>query len=528
VRQLLTESVTLSLAGGGLGVLLAVWGVRAMTGSILSNAENPFPFAVEPDWRALAFTLAISILTGLLFGLAPALRSTRLSLASALKENASTLPGGGMPSKRRWHLDRALVVVQVGLSMIVLVGAALMVRTLENLHNLNPGFDTRNVLLFGIDPTLEKYTDAQIQSLYRNLQEQISALPGVTSVSYSSNALLSGGLWTSDVHVVGRPQKTTEEVDMLATGPDFLHTLRIPLLEGRAFSAEDFVQADQAAASGNSPQPTATPAALSGAGKPSPGVGPPIPVLVNAAFVHHYFATQNPLGEMLDQGDSESTSGDSAVGKPNSRHWQIVGVIGDTKDESLRREIHPSVYVPLTGGGADFEVRTAANPSTLVPTVREIAKRLDNNLPLFRVRTQTESIESLVTQERVIARLASFFGVLALLLACVGLYGLLSYEVARRTREIGIRLSLGAERRDVTRLVVMRGMSLTALGVGAGAVGGLALTRVLSSLLYDVKATDWPTYLFVALLLAGVALLASYIPAWRAARVDPMVALRYE
>jgi ABC-type antimicrobial peptide transport system permease subunit len=194
----------------------------------------------------------------------------------------------------------------------------------------------------------------------------------------------------------------------------------------------------------------------------------------------------------------------------------------------LRREIHPAVYVPLTGGGAHFEVRTASSPSAFVPAVRDLAKRLDSNLPLFQVRTQTETIESLVTQERVIARLASFFGVLALLLACIGLYGLLSYEVARRTREIGIRLSLGAERRDVTRLVVMRGMRLTALGAAAGVVGGMVLTRVLSSLLYDVKPTDWPTYLCVALLLAGVALLASYIPAWRAARVDPMVALRYE
>ena len=529
VRQLLTESVTLSLAGGALGVLFASWGVRVMTSSaLLASADNPFPFAVEPDWRAFAFTLSISLLTGILFGLAPALRSARLSLTPALKENASTLPGGGMQAGRRWHLDKALVVVQVGLSMIVLVGAGLMVRTLQNLHSINPGFDTRNVLLFGINPTLEKYTDSQIQSLYRNLQDRLAALPGVISASYSSDALLSGSLWTSDVHVEGQPQKATEEVDMLATGPDFLKTMRIPLLEGRTFTTADFDLAAQAAASGESPQQTASPSGVLSAAKASAAASSPIPVLVNAAFVHHFFANQNPLGKLLTQGDSEDTSGNSAVGKPKVRRWEIVGIVGDTKYSVMRREIHPAVYVPLTGGGAYFEVRTALDPSSLVPAVRDLVMRLDSNLPLFYVHTQRESIESLMTQERVIARLASFFGLLALLLACVGLYGLLSYEVTRRTREIGIRISLGAERRDVARLIVMRGMRLTAAGVCAGTAGGLALTRILSSLLYDVRPTDWPTYSLVALLLAGVAFLASYIPAWRAARVDPMVALRYE
>ncbi len=417
VRQLLTESVTLSLAGGTLGVLFAYWGVRAITAFILGNADNPFPFVVEPDWRALTFTLAISLLTGILFGIAPALRSTRLSLAPALKENASTLPGG-MHAGRQWHLEKALVVVQVGLSMIVLVGAGLMVRTLENLHRINPGFDTRNVLLFGINPTLEKYSDSQIQSLYHNVQDQIAALPGVISVSYSSHALLSGSLWTSDIHVEGQPEKT-EEVDMLATGPDFLKTLRIPLLGGRTFTLADFDEAAQATASGGSPQQAAHPMAVSAGVKSSAGVGPPIPVLVNAAFVHHYFANQNPLGKLLSQGDSDNASGDSGVGKRKTR-WEIVGIVGDSKNTFLSREIHPAVYVPLTGGGAHFEVRSAVNPSALVPAVRDLAKRIDSNLPLFAVRTQSESIEGLVRDQRVIAFLASFFGLLALLLACVG------------------------------------------------------------------------------------------------------------
>ena len=217
------------------------------------------------------------------------------------------------------------------------------------------------------------------------------------------------------------------------------------------------------------------------------------------------------------------------MGRPKSPRWEIVGYSGRYEGQrSCAAKFILPFYVPLTGGGAHFEIRTALNPSILVPTVRELAKHLDSNLPLFAVQTQSESIEGLVTQERMIARLASLFGLLALLLACVGLYGLLSYEVTRRTREIGIRIALGAERRKVIALIIMRGISLTVLGVVAGAAAGLVVTRVLSSLLYDVKPNDWPTYLFVALLLIGVALMASYIPARRAAKVDPMVALRYE
>jgi predicted permease len=525
VRQLLTESVTLSLAGGALGTLLAYWGVHAMTGYILGNASNPFPFAVQPDSRALAFTLSVSFLTGIVFGLAPALRSTRLNLTSALKENTSMLPDEGRPGGRRWHLEKTLVVVQVGLSMIVLIGAGLMVRTLENLHSINPGFDTRNVLLFGIDPKLQGYSGAQVQRLYRNLQDQIAELPGVISVSYSSDTLLSGGLWTEDVHVEGQPLKTTEQVDMLAIGPRFLKTLRIPLLEGRTFNAADFEEAAQAS---TSVDPQRDAASNMAASKSSASVGPSIPVLVNVAFVNHYFANQNPLGRTITQGNSQDTSGGSEVGKPRTPSWEIVGVVGNTKDLDLRREIHPGVYVPLTSGGAHFAIRTAVEPAALIPAVRDLANRLDSNVPLFAVQTQSESIDSLVMQERVIARLAGFFGLLALLLACVGLYGLLSYEVTRRMREIGIRMSLGAKRRDVTRLILTRGMKLALAGVCAGAFGGLALTRVLSSLLYGVKPTDWPTYLCVSLLLCCVALLASYIPAYRATKVDPMVALRHE
>ncbi len=526
VRQLLTESMMLSLAGGAFGVLFAYWGIQATTSLLLANPDRPFPFVLGPDWRVLAFTISISLITGILFGLAPAFRSTRLDLTPALKENASTLPGGDVQAGRRFRMGNALVVVQVALSVVVLIGAGLLVRTLQNLHSINPGFDTQNVLLFSIDPTLEKYQDSQIQNLYRNLQEQLAALPGVISVSYSSPALLSGSSWTSTMHVEGQPENATGEMDGVAAGPDFFKTMRIPLIGGRFFVSQDFQQG--AAAAAKPPEESAK------AQRPSAGAGapaaprPPIPVLVNQTFVRKYLPDQNPLGKRITQGDSSGSNSDTTVGKPKSKAWEIIGVAGDTKYNNLRRDIHPTVYVPLTRGGAVFEVRTASNPTALISAVRDVAKRLDSNLPLFAVRTQTESIERLLTQERVIAHLGSFFGLLALLLACVGLYGLLSYEVARRTREIGIRVALGANRGQVTKLIINPAVKMTVTGVVIGVVGGLALTRVLSSLLYDVKPTDLTTYLAVSALLSGVALLASYIPARRATKVDPMVALRYE
>lgn len=528
VRQLLTESVTLSLGGGALGVLFAFWGVDALTAMMVSNPERPFPFAVGPDWRVLAFTISISLLTGILFGLAPAWRSTRLDLTPALKENSQTLPGRENRPGRWFHLGKALVVIQVALSMIVLVGAGLLVRTLQNLRSINPGFDTSNLLLFGINPTLAKYPDSKIQNLYRELQARLAALPGVTSVSYSSDALLSGGLWTSDLHVEGQPEKSTEEVDMLATGPDFLKTLHIPLVGGRTFTSADFQQAAQAAAVENASQEASKPQTPANqAGTPTPGP-PPIPVLVNQTFVGKYFAGQNPLGKRLTQGDSSHTSGDSTVGKPPSKSWEIIGVAGDTKYSDLRRAVYPAVYVPVTGGGASFELRMASNPAAIIPAVRKTVNDTDSNLPIFNISTQSQHVDELLTQERVIARLATLFGLLALLLACVGLYGLLSFEVARRTREIGIRMALGAERQDVLRRVAGEGIRVAVIGLAMGIAGGLALTRFLSSLLFGLKPTDLTTFAGVSVILMGVALLACYIPARRATKVDPMVALRYE
>jgi predicted permease len=525
VRQLLTESVLLSLVGGALGILFAFWGVQAITAVIMAGSKGPFPFVVEPDWRVLAFVAAVSVSAGILFGLAPALRSTNLELTPALKENFSTHPEGA----RRFHLGNVLVTLQAALSIIALIGAGLLVRTLENLRNVNPGFDTRNILIFGIDPTLEKYTEPQIQNLYRELRERFNALPGVITTSYSSDALLSGGLWTEEVRVEGQPKEAKTNVDMLAAGPDFFKTMRIPLLEGQMFEPEDFYVAEQASAPPETSQKAASAPAASNPAEPSAALSPPIHVLVNARFVHQFFPKMNPLGRQLTEGGSSGASGSGvAVGEPKSKRWQIVGVVGDAKYNSVHREIHPTVYVPLTGGGAHFELRTATDPAALIPAVREVVKRVDNNLPVFRVKTQKESIEQLLEKPRVIAQLSTFFAALALVLGCIGLYGLISYEVARRTREIGIRMALGAERSDVLRMVVGQGIKLTLIGVGVGVACALALTRFLASLLYGVKPTDPFTFIAVSLILIAVALLACYIPARRASKVDPMVALRYE
>ena len=525
VRQLLTESVLLALVGGVLGILFAVWGVHAITAVIMTGSKDPFPFVVQPDWRVLAFMAVVSVLAGILFGLAPALRSTKLDLAPVLKENFSTHPEGA----RRFHLGNVLVTVQAALSIIALIGAGLLVRTIENLRNVNPGFDTRNILIFGIDPTLEKYTEPQIQNLYRELRERFNALPGVISTSYSSDALLSGGLWTEDLHVEDQPKGMKTEVDMLAAGPDFFKTMRIPLLEGRMLAPEDFSLPVQAAESSESSQKAASAPTPSAPTKSSAALTPPIHVLVNARFVHEFFPKTNPLGRQLTEGGSSGASGSGvAVGEPKSKRWQIVGVVGDAKYSSVNREIHPTVYVPLTGGGAHFELRTATDPAALVPAVREVVRRADSNLPIFGVKTQTESIERLLSKPRMIAQLSTFFAGLALVLACIGLYGLISYEITRRTREIGIRMALGAEKSDVLRMVVGQGIKLALIGVAIGIAGALALTRFLSSLLYGVKPTDPLTFVAVSLILIAVALLACYIPARRAAKVDPMVALRYE
>jgi len=529
IRQLLTESVLLAVAGGALGVLVAVWGVDAIATLLSNGSDQPFPFAVAPDWRVLLFTLAITFLTGILFGLAPSLRGSRVDLTPSLRESASSLPGAAAHTGRRFHLGDALVVAQVVLSMVVLVGAGLLVRTLGNLRGINPGFDAQNVLLFGLDPVLAGYTDQQTQQLYSNLQQRFAALPGVISVSYSEDALLDGGWSAGSVHVDGAPPKQYANTGELPVGLNFFSTMRIPILAGRSFTSADFAAAaatnaaqkarDAAAENANPASSPATPSptALDEACYQSA----PVPLVVNESFARKYLENKNPVGLHMGNADRGNI--------PNpGPGYTIVGVVGDTKYAQLRRKTAPIIFLPLVSNSAHFELRIAANPTTLVKNVREIVLQAGNNLPLTDVRTQTEQIDQILFQERLMSRLSSFFAALALVLACIGLYGLLSYEVARRTRELGIRVALGAHHRDLSRLVIGQGILLALIGAAIGIAAAVGVTRFMSAMLYDVRANDPLTMVAVAALLILVAFAACYIPARRAMKVDPMVALRYE
>jgi predicted permease len=540
-RQLLTESVLLSVLGGLLGVVLAYWGVRIVAALISGGSAEDFDFhfRVTPDMRILVFTTGVSILTGILFGLAPAWQATRVDLTPALKETSGSLARILHAGKGRLSIGNALVVVQVALAIVVLAGAGLLVRTLQNLKNLNPGFDTHNILLFGIDPALAGYKTGQIQDLYQNLQKEFSALPGVTSVSYSDRALLSGGYSRGDFSIEGRPDRV--DLDRMFVGANFFETMRIPLLLGRTFNPADFTNSIDVSpvsatpglsnghfASDKDTSPVIPTTGQSNATIPA-AVSPTIPVIVNQRFVQAYCAKQNPLGIILSH---KGLSGSSAVGvsadKSTSNEYQVVGVVGDTKYQTLRAEIRPTIYIPKNGGGARFELRAAVSPESLLPAVRSLVARHDADLPLFRIRTESEEIDQQLSQERALARLSGFFGVLALLLACTGLYGLLAYDVTRRTREIGIRMALGAQQHDVLRLVIGRGIVLAIFGTLAGIAGAFGITRFLGTLLFGVRPIDPPTFAGVAILLLLVALAACYIPARRAMRVDPMEALRHE
>ncbi len=522
-RQLLTESLVLATTGGVLGILVAVWGVRALTNLISSGLDQPFLFVIAPDWRVLAFTSAVTLATGILCGLAPSFRSARADLTQSLRENASSIPGGASQGGRRVRLSDALVVAQVALSIVVLVGAGLLVRTLHKLQTLDPGFDTRNVLLFGIHPSLAGYTNRQTVQLYQQLQERFAALPGVMSASYSEDALLSQSWSADNVHLDGAPPKSNANTATLRVGPDFFRTMRIPVLAGRAFTAADFASAEATNAAVTAAAETAAsgnPAKAAPAKTELPPAS--VPVLVNQAFAGKYFPNQDPVGRRMGNAQEDEPAMCPQPG------YLIVGIAADTKYARLRRDIAPTMFLPQVGNSAHFELRTAGDPIALVRQVRAIVSQADNNLPLSDVRTQSQQIEQTLHQERLTSRLSSFFAFLALMLACIGLYGLLSYEVARRTRELGIRMALGAQKRELMQLVVRRGLLLALAGAVIGIGTAMAVTRLMAVFLYGVHPYDPATFASAGILLVLVALAACSIPARRAMRVDPLVALRYE
>ena len=487
VRQLLTESLMLAVAGGGLGILFAYWGARSLAEFLASSGEGAWEINVNIDPRMLAFTVGISCLVGVFSGLAPALRGSGVDLIPALKQRGSDSKRSTRGRERRFGLGAALVVAQVAVSILVLAGAGLLVRTLVNLRSANTGFDARNILLFDIDARLSGDKGSKLGNLYRDIQTRLAGVPGVLSASYSSTTLLSGAEMTTTFRITDALAQSGINVAELPVGPDFFQTMRIPALTGRTFLAADYENS-----------------------------GKPQPMVINQSLARRFFGERKPLGRLLSEGDTKTPD------------YEVVGIVADTKYDSLRKEVAPTAYLPMGPQPGSFEIRAAVNPRAFIPTVRQVLAELDSNLVLLNAKTQIEQIDQGLYQERLLANLSSLFAALALALACIGLYGLLSYEVTRRTHEIGVRMAMGAEQRKVLLLVVGKGIALAVFGITAGIAAALGVTRYLEAMLYGVKPIDPGTFLCVATLLLGVAVAACYIPARRATKVDPMVALRYE
>jgi predicted permease len=439
------------------------------------------------------------VLTGILIGLAPALRATRLDLTPALKEANPTLGG----TRHRWlSLRNSLVVSQIALSLVLLIGAALFVRTLVNLEHVNAGFDRRNLLLFGLDGTQSGYQGDRLKSFYQEVQDRLASLPGVLSVGSSDMTLVGGIYMSQGITIPGYPAKAGETITprFFHVGPGFFETMGMRTLLGRPIDRRDLQTAPKVA-------------------------------VINQAMARRYFPGHDPIGRQFTLGGS----------KKKENLIEIVGVTEDAKYVNLREAGEATVFLPyLQSGvwGMNFELRTAANPLDLAPSVRRVVQSLDKGLPLTGAKTQTEQIDESLFQERLFARLSTLFGLLALLLACVGVYGVMAFAVHARTNEIGIRLALGAGRGSVLGLFVRESLALSTVGIAFGVAGALVLARAFSgvlesarptsSLLYGLRANDPATFVSASLALAAVTLLACCIPARRATKIDPLVALRYE
>jgi predicted permease len=489
-RQLLTESMLLSAIGGVLGLLFARWGTQGLL-ALMSRGENQMILDVKPDWKVLLFTLAASVLTGILFGLAPALRAARVDLAPAMKESASNISEG-----RRGHfLGESLVVAQISASLVLMIGAGLFVRTLENFERKDLGFDQKNLLTFGVDPTRAGYKGSRLLNFYQQLLERVQALPGVQSATLIENVPLSNWSNNGDITMEGSKQNApNNHLRWFLVGADFFRTMGIPLIAGRGIQESDTVNAPRVA-------------------------------VVDETFVRTHLGDANPIGQRFYLGTDA---------KPDPKfEFEIIGVVKKAELTDIHAEPIPKGYMsyeqfPEEIGTLYFQARTAGNPAGLVPEVRDAVHQMNSDLPLMDVSTQTQLTAEVLTQERTFAHLSSFFGLLALLLATIGLYGTMAYSVTRKTHEIGIRLALGAESRDVLRMVFAKGLQLTLVGVVIGILAALAVTRLISTMIYGVAPTDLMTFAAVAVFLVLVALLACYVPARRATRVDPLVALRHE
>jgi putative ABC transport system permease protein len=492
MRQLLTESLLLALSGGVLGVVIAYWSADFLVA--LSPISFPSFVKLTLDARVLGFSLLISVLTGVLFGLAPALQAAKPMLNEVLKDSGRGSSGG----LGRSRLLGALVVAEIALALVLLVGAGLMIRSLQRLQAVNPGFNSERLLTMRFSLPPQKYPREQIGVFNQQLRERLRALPGVRAAALSSDLPLSGHTSAGSIELEGKTAAPADgEIRMYRhrVTPQFFSTLGIPLLKGRDFTPDDHAQA--------------------------PGV-----VIISEALARRYWPGEDPIGKRLRETGSENP-------------WlSIVGVAADVKYRGLPQNPNadPDVYFPLLqfplreGGinNLSLAVRTEADPTSLTAAIRGELQKLDPNLPVYGITTMAQQVARRTTQSRFSAWLLGVFGALALVLSAVGIYSVMAYAVQQRTHEVGIRLALGARVGDVLRMVVWRGMCLALIGVALGLAAALALTRVMKNLLFNVSATDPATFAGVALLLVGVALVASYIPARHATKIDPLLALRHE
>ncbi|HYL84942.1 MAG TPA: ABC transporter permease [Candidatus Angelobacter sp.] len=499
IRQLLIESLTLSLLGGATGLAFAFWADQALMNIYLPSDSSGLHISSAPDFRILLFTFAVTIVTGVAFGLVPALRTTRPDIAGTLKDQAGAVVGGGHNALRK-----GLVIAQVTLSLLLLVAAGLFVRSLSNLQNLGPGFPPERLVGFNLDPSLNDYTPERMKVFYPQLADALRSIPGVQSVGLASVRILDDNEWDSSMSVEGfTPAKPDAHAEpyMNSISPNYFATLAVPIVAGRDFTPND----NRAVKHG--------PEAFNWA---------PTTIMINEKFARKFFPGRNPIGLHLGFGTDPGTPTD----------MEIIGVVKDFKYTNLRDEIPEQAYVPYLAdrflGEMTLYVRTSGDPSQLMPMVRSKVREMDPNLPVYGMRTTEVEIKNSLSTERMIASLSAVFGLLATLLAIVGLYGVMSYVVAQRTREVGIRMALGADHGRVIWLVMREVLILVAIGVTSGFTAALALTRVVQSQLFGLTPHDPLTLGFSTGLLAIVACAAGYIPALRASRLDPMAALRYE
>jgi predicted permease len=447
-------------------------------------------FSADPDPRVFGFTLLVALSVGVSLGLAPASAAAGYDVSAALKSQAALVLGRGM------RIRKVLVAAQVGLSLLLLIGAGLFARTLYNLKNLDLGFRRDHLLAFRIDPKLNGYTSQQIASVYERVRRSLAAQPGVRSLTCAQVALLAFDETGSNVEIPGYQTKEGEEIvpDMNRVGPGFLSTLGIPLIAGRDFTENDA------------------------------GGGLPRVAIVNEAFARRYFGTPNIVGRVIIFG----STGDP----PRGNHVEIIGVAHDAKYASVRETTREFVYFPYleftATGGMTFYIRTWQDPAGIALMVRQQVRKIDPGLPVSDLNTMEDQVDDNLWIPRIVAALSISFGSIALILAAVGLYGVLSYVVARRTREIGIRMALGARRSNVLRMVMQEVMVLTGIGMAVAIPVTLALARVVGSQLYGISSTDPLAIAGAVILLAAIAGLAGYLPAYRATRIDPIRALRYE